>query len=197
VRAALALGLATVAVAAFVQPSPRRSTPVVPVAPKLEHTTSEGFVALGAEGLLRRIEHTRAKGVVVNVWASWCGSCKGDLPILVGLRKTFGTDIDVLLVSVDDDSGLPKAAEMLRGFGAPPPNFVVDEPLDVFKPAMNPRWPGMLPATFLFDPAGKLRYFWGGPVHEDELTPLLHRYLSGEHIDGEADYTLAPGAVTR
>jgi thiol-disulfide isomerase/thioredoxin len=205
-RVLLAFGLGVIALAAFVQPPRSRSKATAvslpppsppPPPPKLEHSTRDGFIALGAEGLLDRIKHTHGRGVVVNVWASWCGSCKGDLPILVGLRKVFGADIDLFLVSVDEESGLPKAAEMLRGFGAPGPNFVVDEPLGVFKAAMNPKWPGMLPATFLFDPSGKLRYFWGGPVNEDEITPLLRRYLAGEHIDGEANFALAPGAVAR
>jgi hypothetical protein len=77
------------------------------------------------------------------------------------------------------------------------PSFVVDEPLDAFKTAMNPRWLGMLPATFLYDRTAKLRYFWGGTVYEKEITPLLRRYLAGEVIDGEADFSLAPGATTR
>ncbi len=193
----LALAIAAVALAAFVQP--RRTKPrtaALSPAPALEHPTSQGLVALGAAGLLDRVRHTAAKGVVVGVWASWCGSCKADLPILIGLRKTFGTNIDVLLVSVDEASAYTKAADMLHGFGAQAPNFVVDEPLDAFKAAINPRWPGMLPATFLFDSAGSLRYFWGGPVREDEVTSLLRRYLAGEHVDGESDFTLAPGAVT-
>jgi cytochrome c biogenesis protein CcmG/thiol:disulfide interchange protein DsbE len=208
VRVVLALGLTAVAVLAFV--GPHRARPRVapttlspdPVAvprpaPSLEHATREGLIALGAPGLFDRIRRTHANGVVVNAWASWCGSCKGDFPVLLGLRKTLGADIELMLVSVDEESSLPAAAEMLQGFGALPPNFIVDQPLDQFKPALNPKWPGMLPATFLFDPAGKLRYFWGGPVREDEIVPLLRRYLAGEHIDGEADFALAPGAVTR
>lgn len=117
--------------------------------------------------------------------------------MLLGLPKTFGPSIEVLFVSVDEPGSQPDAMEMLRGFNAPLPSYVVDEPLDVFKPALNPRWPGMLPATFLFDGTGKLRYFWGGPVLETDVVPLLRRYLAGEHIDGEADFALAPGAVTR
>ena len=149
-----------------------------------------------AHSLLERIRRTRAKGVVVNVWASWCGSCKADLPMLLKLQKSFGSSIELFLVSVDEESSLPLAAEMLRGFEAPGPNFIVDEPLEEFKAALNPRWPGMLPASFLFDTAGKLHYFWGGPVLEEDVAPLLRRYLAGENIDGEANFALAPGAVT-
>jgi thiol-disulfide isomerase/thioredoxin len=161
-----------------------------------ERTTREGLVILNSRSLLERIRRTQAKGVVVNVWASWCGSCKADLPMLLNLGKSFGSNIELFLVSVDEESALPKAAEMLRGFGARGPNFIVDEPLEAFKAAINPRWPGMLPATFLFDSTGKLRYFWGGPVLENDVAPLLRRYLAGEHIDGEANFALAPGAVT-
>ncbi|HEX4335069.1 MAG TPA: TlpA disulfide reductase family protein [Polyangiaceae bacterium] len=203
-RIVIAAGIGAVAIAAFVQPSRSRPSPArlpvpAPSAPpvrNLEHPTTQGLIALGSEGLLERVKHTHAKGVVISMWASWCDSCKGDLPILVALPKTFGSDIELMLVSVDEESGLTKAAEMLRGFGATPPTFVVDQPLAAFKAAINPRWPGMLPATFLFDPTGKLRYYWGGPVHEDELTPLLRRYLAGEHIDGEADFTLSAGSET-
>ncbi|HVW28188.1 MAG TPA: TlpA disulfide reductase family protein [Polyangiaceae bacterium] len=195
-RISIAVAVVAIAVAAFVRPA-RKPAERAAAAPTLGHPTREGLVALGAAGLLERIQHTSAQGVLVNVWASWCGSCKADLPMLVRLRAAFGSRIELMLVSVDEESALPRAAEMLRTFGAPSPSFVVDEPLEAFKAAIDPRWPGMLPATFLFDASGKLRYFWGGPANEDDIVPLLKRYLSGEHIDGESNFTLAPGAVTR
>jgi thiol-disulfide isomerase/thioredoxin len=204
VRICLLAGLAAIALAAFVRPfreEPPRRAPrpaALPEPPRFaEHKTPEGLIATDAASLLARVRRSRAKGIVINAWASWCGSCKEDVPLLLGLPKVFGADIEVLLVSVDEPSSEPEAAEMLRGFNAPAPAFVVDQPLDAFKAAINPRWPGMLPATFLFDPAGKLHYFWGGPVLEGEIVPLLRRYLAGEHIDGEADFALAPGAITR
>jgi thiol-disulfide isomerase/thioredoxin len=199
VRILTVLVLAVVAAAAFIRPRERRVARAVkdpPPAAGHEHLTRDGLVAVDAPALLERVKRSRAKGVVINAWASWCGSCKADLPALLGLRKTFGADIDVFLVSVDEEASMPIAAELLRGFGAPAPNFIVDQPLAAFKAAINPRWPGMLPATFLFDGSGKLRYFWGGPVMENEITPLLRRYLAGEHIDGEANFALAPGAVS-
>jgi thiol-disulfide isomerase/thioredoxin len=156
-----------------------------------------GLLAVDSRALLGRVRGSAAKGVVINAWASWCGSCKGDIPLLLGLPKTLGPNIEVLFVSVDEPSSQPAAMEMLLAFKAPLPSYVVDEPLDAFKAGINPRWPGMLPATFLFDTAGKLRYFWGGPVLEPDIVPLLRRYLAGEHIDGEANFALSPGAVTR
>jgi peroxiredoxin len=105
--------------------------------------------------------------------------------------------MEVLLISVDDADSRPAAAKMLRELDGPAPAFAVDGSLELFKKAMNPRWTGAIPATFLFDRAGKLRYFWGGNVYENEIVPLLRRYLAGEHIDGEANFVLAPGRVAQ
>jgi hypothetical protein len=100
----------------------------------------------------------------------------------------------VLFVSVDDDSGLPAAREMLLQLGATDASFVVKGDLEAFKKEMSPNWPGMIPATFLFDHSGKVRYFWGGPVFDTDVDPILKRFLAGEKIDGEASFALAPGA---
>jgi len=189
--------LALAAGAAFIRPfSPvpdKRKTAALPP----PRVSPEGFVLVDARQLLAQVRRTRANGVVVNCWASWCGSCREELPLLLRLKQTLGSGIDVILVSVDDPDGLPAASTMLRDFNAPMPGYAVDGPLEPFKTTMNPRWTGVIPATFLFDRSAKLRYFWAGTVYENEITPLLRRYLAGEHIDGESDFALAPGKVTR
>lgn len=206
VRASVVVGLVAISAAAFIRPfekrvarsAPRAMPAPAPEPPRYtEHLTKEGLVAVDAASLLAKVRASPTKGVLVNMWASWCASCKGDVPLLLQLNKTFTPDIGVMLVSVDEPGSQADAAEMLREWAAPSPTYVVDQEMDLFKTGINPRWPGMLPATFLFDHEGKLRYFWGGPVLEDEIVPLLRRYLAGEHIDGEANFALAPGAVTR
>jgi hypothetical protein len=54
----------------------------------------------------------------------------------------------------------------------------------------------MLPASFLFDGTGKLRYFWGGEAFEAELTPIVDGLLAGKPIDGESRFDLAPGMTS-
>lgn len=201
-RAVIVIGATALVTAALMRPSgsrPSRSNGGValPLPLPRDRVTASGLIAVDAAGLKERIRRSNARGVVVNAWASWCGSCKEELPLLSQLKGVFGTDIDIWLVSVDEPEGQPAAKAMLHELFNDGPSFVVDEPLDAFKTAMNPRWPGMLPATFLFDRTAKLRYFWGGTVYEKEITPLLRRYLAGEVIDGEADFGLAPGATTR
>jgi thiol-disulfide isomerase/thioredoxin len=197
IRASLALLLAIAAGAAFIRPfSPTDGGKKTPQ--RLPQRVSpEGFVLVDARQLLDQVRRTRATGVVVNCWARWCGSCREELPLLLRLKQTFGGAIEVMLVSVDDPEGRPAASNMLSELDAPAPRYAVEGPLEPFKAAMNPRWTGVIPASFLFDRSGKLRYFWAGTVYEKEITPLLQRYLAGEHIDGESDFALAPGKVTK
>lgn len=200
VRIALFAGAVLLVGAALLPPSrrgkPKLTAPLPSAAPIIEYRTREGFVLADATELKARMGRSRAKAIVVNAWASWCGSCKQELPVLLALGKTFdATSVEVFLVSVDDSEGLPLAAEMLSAFGATSRGFVAKGSLEEFKHAMNPKWPGMIPATFLFDRRGTLHYFWGGPVLEEELVPLLRRYLAGENVDGESNFALAPGAT--
>jgi thiol-disulfide isomerase/thioredoxin len=197
-RAVILTFLVIVALLYFVRPfrpSPRRlAVDATQAPPPADRVTPEGLIAVDSSSLFARMRRSRARGIVVGAWASWCGSCKDDVPLLIGLRKTFPQDIEVMLVSVDDDvESRAAAAERLKEFGETEPSYVVDESLTAFKAAMHPSWPGMLPATFLFDSTAKVHYFWGGPVMENELVPLVRRYLAGENIDGMADFALIHG----
>ena len=79
--------------------------------------------------------------------------------------------------------------------GLPQPGLLAKPPLGDFKEAMTPRWQGSLPASFLFDPTGKLRYWWGAQVFEHEITPILEGFLAGKHIDGEARFQVRAGGT--
>ena len=153
---------------------------------------------LSADDVLARIRASRARATIVNVWASWCGPCRTEFPMLVGLTDNLKQNqVEVMFVSVDEDESLGAAEEFARISGKQPPLLVAQRPLGAFKQGLNPRWKGALPATFLFDGVGKLRYFWGGPVYDHELLPIVDGLLRGEHIDGEAHLGLSPGKDMR
>jgi thiol-disulfide isomerase/thioredoxin len=149
----------------------------------------------GAE-LIAEVRRRGGRGTLVNAWASWCGPCRREMPMLLGLAQNLAPQgLHLLLVSVDEPEGRPQAVEFLNAHGVQEPSYVARRPLGSFKQDLNPRWPGMLPASFLFDAEGKLRYFWGGPVYENELLPVIDAFLAGTLSDGEARFGLAPGKV--
>lgn len=103
--------------------------------------------------------------------------------------------LEVVLVSVDEPESEMNAIAFLNQLTIRVPTYVAERPLGLFKAAMNPRWPGMVPATFLYDGSGKLRYFWGGPIYEQELLPKLEAFFDGSLIDGEAQFEISKGRV--
>jgi thiol-disulfide isomerase/thioredoxin len=159
--------------------------------------TDEALSSVTAEQLLAKVRGLNAKAVMVNAWATWCGSCEHELPMLQGLADTLASKgVRVLLVSVDEPDDRAYAQAFLTDNKIRLTSYLAARPLGAFKSGMNPRWAGVLPASFLFDTAGKLRYFWGGEAFENEVVPIIDGLLAGKPIDGEAHFGLAPGQTT-
>lgn len=152
--------------------------------------------------LIRRIKETAqregTKGVLINAWASWCGPCKVEMPLLLELDRRYEKrGIDVWFVSVDKSTEAARVEAVLRERAVPAPHYVVKGRLGYFKEALSPIWKGSLPSTFLFDADGRLRYYWGAQVFESELVPVLDDFLAGKPIDGMANFKVRRGSTDR
>ncbi len=144
---------------------------------------------------VREAARTRGtKGVLINVWASWCGPCKTEMPMLLDVREQYAQrGVEVWFVSVDKSSEAEQVQAVLRERTVPTPHYVVKGRLGYFKEALSPIWKGSLPTTFLFDGEGRVRYYWGAHVFESELVPLLDDFLAGKRIDGMANFKVRRG----
>lgn len=62
-------------------------------------------------GISRSFEDWKGKVVLVNLWATWCGPCRHEMPALDRLQAELGSDkFEVLAVSLDRSGlDLPKA----------------------------------------------------------------------------------------
>lgn len=102
---------------------------------------------------------------VVNVWASWCGPCRGEHPLLQELAKRSG----IRLVGIDYKDEPENARRFLGTLGQPYAAIVSD---------VNGRaaveW-GVygVPETFIVDGAGLIRYKWIGAITPEGLTGTL------------------------
>jgi thiol-disulfide isomerase/thioredoxin len=145
----------------------------------------DGLHEVDGPGLIAAIAASGKKATLVNVWASWCGSCKHELPMLVELAAALETEgVATLLVSVDKPEARKDAVALLDTLSPRPQSFIVKGALGPFKRALNPRWKGALPATALYDAAGELVWFWPGPVLEHEITNVVTPFLAGQPLEG-------------
>lgn len=57
---------------------------------------------IDGEGSLRGVADFQGKVVLLNVWATWCGPCREEMPTLDRLQKQLGSaDFEVVALSVD------------------------------------------------------------------------------------------------
>ena len=110
------------------------------------------------EGQAQRLEDYRGRVLLVNFWATWCAPCLEEMPSIERLRRSLDARrFAVLAVNVGEG---PRAAgdfakKMDLGF-----NFLLDRDLKASK-AWGAR---VLPATFIVDPDGKVRYSHYGAI---------------------------------
>ena len=116
-----------------------------------------------AEQVLEAVRRPGATVVLLNVWATWCGPCREEFPDLVDLHRIHrDRGLRLILVSADFDDQLPQARRFLASQGVDVPSYLKVGDDMHFINTLNPRWTGALPATFLYDGRGRLRYFREG-----------------------------------
>jgi cytochrome c biogenesis protein CcmG/thiol:disulfide interchange protein DsbE len=125
----------------------------------------------GTEAFEARVEDLRGYPVVANVWASWCGPCQFEFPVLQKLSARYGKQIAFLGVNSEDDEAAAKT--FLREEPVPYPSYT-----DADKAIARSLGADVgLPDTAFFDRGGKLVYLKQGPyAHDSELEEDVRHY---------------------
>ncbi|MGY1600705.1 TlpA family protein disulfide reductase [Geodermatophilus sp. SYSU D00815] len=115
----------------------------------------------------------RAPGVptVVNLWASWCGPCREELPLMQELADAAGTRLAV--VGVISKDGTEQAQSFATDVGASFPGAFDGQGELMTELGLNG-----LPYTYFLDASGAVVFTQVGPVDSvDELRGLVAEHL--------------------
>lgn len=64
-----------------------------------------------------RLSDYQGRVVVINVWASWCGPCRTEMPVLDRFAEEMDTSRVVVVLGIDEDEDADDARRFLRSLG--------------------------------------------------------------------------------
>ncbi|WP_164109946.1 MULTISPECIES: TlpA family protein disulfide reductase [Sphingobacterium] len=126
-------------------------------------------------GKVVRFSDLRGKVVLIDVWATWCGPCKAEIPHLKKLEEEMnGTDLEIVSISVDEDKDKEKWLKMIK-----------DEKLGGIQ-LFASGWGGIaeyykingIPRFMVFDRSGNIVTIDSPRPSKPALKELLERVLS-------------------
>jgi len=141
------------------------------------------------DGGVLRAGDLRGKYLVVDVWGTWCGTCRRVMPRLIEIQTRFGgRGVEVIGVSAEVSGDYATAVRRAKEFAA---ELGVNYRLGILDPAIYGKIRNVMkfenddftvPSTFVVDREGVIigrypGYFFG---QEDEIADLLAQRLAAE-----------------
>jgi thiol-disulfide isomerase/thioredoxin len=132
--------------------------------------------AKSLDGQMVHLKDLRGKLVVLNFWATWCGPCREELPMLIKTAQASADqDLVFIAVSVDDSKTQAKVPGAVRQFGITFPVWVGATTDDLYKLSKGEA----VPATVFIDRDGTIEARVSGEIRESELKERL-KWLTGD-----------------
>ena len=122
---------------------------------KLNNSVSPGFDYLNFKGGKTKLSDLNGKYVYIDVWATWCGPCRAEIPFLKKMEEKYeGKNIAFVSISVDVDKDFDKWKK-----------FVEEKQLGGIQLFADKNWNSdfmksysinSIPRFILIDPSGKV-----------------------------------------
>jgi len=114
------------------------------------------FTLKSLDGKNIKLSEHRGSVVMVNFWASWCGPCRQEMPILEQLYKRY-QDLGFVILGVNTDENPANSRILLKDISVTFPVLFDSKNNIVKKYDVQ-----AMPTTYLIDRNGNLRYVHKG-----------------------------------
>ncbi|MHB1223189.1 MAG: peroxiredoxin family protein [Gemmatimonadaceae bacterium] len=144
---------AGMAVLSPITPSPAQSGAGAPALLATPYMAPSGWRVRGLDGTLRPLSEWRGRVVVLNMWASWCAPCMGEMDSFRLLRDSLragGLDADAVALVLLTPESVDRVARFARRRLADLPVFAEHDPLP---PEFGVR---AVPTTWILDRDGRV-----------------------------------------
>ena len=128
------------------------------------------FSLSAPDGASMSSEALSGRALAINFWASWCGPCRHEIPLLVERQAELPEDLLILAVNVRESES--KIVEFAAEVGLELP--IVLDPDGEVSDLFSARG---LPTTVFVDPQGNLTATWQGVLDRAKLVQLTDASL--------------------
>ncbi len=123
----------------------------VPEAPAVESDFDYNFTVKDLQGNKSSFEQFKGKVVFLNMWATWCGPCRAEMPTIQELYNRLDKEkVVVVMLSIDKDQDKEKIVRYIQNkaytFPVYQPSGYLTEQLSVHT----------IPTTFVISKDGKI-----------------------------------------
>jgi cytochrome c biogenesis protein CcmG/thiol:disulfide interchange protein DsbE len=115
----------------------------------------------------------KGQWVLVNIWASWCGPCRGEAPVMEKFQRQHGGP-GFTVLGIDSRDLSSDGREFVKRYGLSYPQL-----RDGDGAAAHDFGTTGVPENFLVDPKGKVRLLVRGPVDETYLQDAVAPMIGG------------------
>ncbi len=123
------------------------------------------------DGVTRHLSDWKGRPVVVNFWATWCGPCRDEIPLLKTLRNERSRDrLEVVGIAIDQREAVMKYA---RDIGIDYPVLIGEK--DGYAAAEAFGVTLVLPFSVFADSEGRIVTLKVGELHANEAAFILDR----------------------
>lgn len=149
----------------------------VKVFPPAEREPAPPIAGTTLEGKRLNLDSYRGRVVVLNFWASWCGPCREEIPMLQRVASET-RDRGVRIVGVDTRDNKANARAFARNLDIGYPSLY-DQAGRIGLALRETVPPSALPRTVVIDRRGRVAARILGQAHYGELTSVLARVTGG------------------
>jgi thiol-disulfide isomerase/thioredoxin len=129
------------------------------------------FTLADRDGVARDLSYWKGRPLIVNFWATWCGPCREEIPLLKTLRNERAHDrLEVIGIAIDARADVLKYA---RDIGIDYPILIGEK--DGYAAAEAFGVSMVLPFSVFADRKGRIVTLKVGELHADEAGFILDR----------------------
>jgi thiol-disulfide isomerase/thioredoxin len=125
---------------------------------------------ISPDDLKALIANDSQKVRLINIWATWCGPCREEMPALVEINRMYRhRPFELIMVDVNAPDNTEEVLPFLKKIEASNRNVRINTgDRDALAKALGEEWNGSIPYTVLVAPGGKVLY-----RHHDAIDPLV------------------------